>query len=234
MRQIPTAVRAPLTAGLFLVAALPALAADTTAVTPASLPSAASSSSTGAVVSADYKIGPGDQLDVNVFDIGDLSRSVQVDAGGKIILPLIGEMNATNQTSDELAQNIADALKRKYVKNPLVTVTVKEAASQRVTVDGAVGAPGVYPLTGATTLMQAVALAKGADPKTANLHRVELIRLVAGERQSKFYDLASIRAGHTPDPKIEGRDIVVVETSGAKTLWNNFVQIAPTLAFLHP
>jgi polysaccharide export outer membrane protein len=233
MLTVRTAFLAPLAAGLLSMAAMPAFAADADA-TPVSASSAASAGGTGAMVGADYRIGPNDQLDVNVFDIGDLSRGVQVDSGGKIILPLIGQMNAAGQTSDELAQNIADALKRKYVKNPLVTVTVKDAASQKVTVDGAVGAPGVYPLAGPTTLLQAVALAKGADPKTANMHKVELIRLVDGERQSTFYDLAAIRSGHTPDPKIEGRDIIVVETSAGKTFWNNFLQIAPVLAMARP
>jgi polysaccharide export outer membrane protein len=181
-------------------------------------------------VGADYKIGAGDQLDINVFDIPDLSRSLQVDAGGNIELPLVGEVTAGGKTSEQLADVIAADLKRRYVKNPLVTVVVKDAVSERVTVDGAVIAPGSYPLTGPTTLLQAVALAKGPDPKIADEHKVELFRMVNGERQGAVYDLAAIRSGKAVDPAVHGRDVVEIPESGGKKMWHGFVEIAPALA----
>ncbi|MBV9995265.1 MAG: polysaccharide export protein [Caulobacteraceae bacterium] len=217
---------------LLLLAARPAEAGDPappSMVSPTTLNTTSASS-----VSADYKIGPDDQLDVNVFQIGDLSRTVQVDSGGKILLPLIGQMNATGRTAGELSQDIAAELRKKYVKNPLVTVTVKDAASQRVTVDGSVLAPGIYPLPGPTTLMQAIALAKGTDPKTAQEHKVSLYRLVDGTRYGTTYDLAAIRAGRAPDPQVYGRDIIIVPGSGMKTLWHEFLNVAPIIAWAHP
>ena len=85
------------------------------------------------------------------------------DTGGNLLLPLIGQVRAAGRTPAELSDEIATALKKKYMKDPQVVVSVKEAQGQKITVDGAVGQPGVYPLNGPTTLMQAVSLAKGAD-----------------------------------------------------------------------
>jgi polysaccharide export outer membrane protein len=171
---------------------------------------------------ADYRIGAQDKVEVNVFGIDDLKREVQVDSGGKILLPLIGQVQAGGRTPAELSNDIADALKAKYMKDPQVIVTVREAQSQKVTVDGAVMQPGQYPLAGPTTLMQAVSLARGPDPKLANVKRVAIFRTVGGQRRSAFYDLAAIRSGKSEDPAVYGNDIVVVDTSGGKSFMQNF------------
>jgi polysaccharide biosynthesis/export protein len=172
--------------------------------------------------SAEYRIGAQDQLEINVFGIEELKRTVQVDSGGKILLPLVGSVQAGGRTPDELSSDLVTALKKKYMKDPQVIVTVKEAQSQRVTVDGAVMQPGVYPLTGPTTLLQAVSLARGPDPKLANVKKVAIFRQIGGKRQSAFYDLTQIRAGKAEDPVVYGSDIVVVDTSGAKSFFSNF------------
>ncbi|HEY8572375.1 polysaccharide biosynthesis/export family protein [Phenylobacterium sp.] len=172
--------------------------------------------------SAEYRIGAQDQLEINVFGIEELKRTVQVDSGGKILLPLVGSVQAGGRTPDELSADLVTALKKKYMKDPQVIVTVKEAQSQRVTVDGAVLQPGVYPLTGPTTLLQAVSLARGPDPKLANVKKVAIFRQVGGKREHAFYDLTAIRSGKAEDPVVYGSDIVVVDTSGAKSFFSNF------------
>jgi polysaccharide biosynthesis/export protein len=172
--------------------------------------------------SADYRIGAQDELEINVFGIEELKRDVVVDSGGKILLPLIGQINAGGRTVPELSSDIATALKAKYMKDPQVIVTVKAAQSQKVTVDGAVQSPGVYPLAGPTTLMQAISLAKGPDPRLANPKKVAIFRTIGGTRKQAFYDLTAIRAGKAEDPQVYGSDIVVVDTSGAKSFFQNF------------
>ncbi|MCR5880878.1 polysaccharide export protein [Phenylobacterium sp. J367] len=161
-------------------------------------------------------------MEINVFGIDELKREVQVDSGGKVILPLIGQVQAGGRTPAELSNDIAGMLKKTYMKDPQVIVTVKEAQSQKVTVDGAVMQPGLYPLAGPTTLMQAVSLARGPDPKLANVKRVAIFRTVGGQRHSAFYNLAAIRAGKADDPLVYGNDIVVVDTSGGKSFMQNF------------
>ena len=121
------------------------------------------------------------------------------------------------------------------MNDPQVTVAVKDAQSQRVTIDGAVLQPGVYPLTGRTTLLQAVSLAKGPDPRLANVRRVAIFRTVGGTRHSAVYDLSEVRTGKAEDPEIYGNDIVVVDTSGAKSFFANFSGSFGILgALVHP
>jgi polysaccharide export outer membrane protein len=156
----------------------------------------------------DYRIGPDDTLDINVFQIAELTRSVHVDSTGKILLPLLGTVQASGRTPDQLSMDIATELKKSYMKDPQVTVAVKEAQSQRVTVDGAVIQPGVYP--------------KGPDPKLANIRHVAIFRTVGGTRRSAMYDLSEVRTGKAEDPEIFGNDIIVVDTSGSKSFFQNF------------
>jgi polysaccharide export outer membrane protein len=208
-RTLPPALAA---AALMALCAAPALAA-TPDLPP---PDPVRTTSAG----AEYRIEPLDMLDINVSQVDELSRSVQVDNGGKILLPLIGQIQAAGRTPAELSQDIAAALKQRYMKDPQVVVAMKDAQGQKITVDGAVGAPGVYPLNGPTTLMQAVSLAKGADSHLANPHRVAIFRTVNGTRHTAFYDLVQIRQAKAEDPPVYGGDIVVVDTSSSK----NFVQ----------
>jgi polysaccharide export outer membrane protein len=180
----------------------------------------------------DYRIGPQDTLEIDVFQLNDLNRTVQVDSSGQILLPLLGQVPAAGKTSKELSADIADQLGRKYVKNPQVTVVVKDAQGQRITVDGAVGQPGVYTLTGPTTLMQAVALAKGPDTKLANLHKVTVYRLVGTNRTTSLYDLQAIRDGKNPDPLIFGKDVIVVDQSGGRSFLRDLGTVAPIVSML--
>lgn len=170
----------------------------------------------------DYRIGPQDTLDINVAQLPELSKTFQVDSGGKVLLPLVGQMQAQGRTPAEMSDDIAAKLKASYMKDPQVVVAIKDAASQKVTIDGAVNQPGVYPLTGPTTLLQAVSLAKGPDPKYANVKRVAVFRTINGTRRSAFYDLTQIRSGAAEDPLIYGSDIVVVDQSGGKAFMQNF------------
>lgn len=181
---------------------------------------------------ADYRIGPKDTLDINVFQVADLTRTAQVDTGGKIILPLVGQITAAGRTPGELSNDIAASLGKSYMKNPQVVVSVKEASSQKITVDGAVSQPGVYALTGPTTLMQAVALARGADPRLANLRRVAVIRTVQNARTTALFDLGAIRQGKAVDPQIYGQDIIIVDTSAGKSFLSNFSQAFPVLSLI--
>jgi polysaccharide biosynthesis/export protein len=181
---------------------------------------------------ADYRIGAQDVLEVNVFGIEELKREVQVDSGGKVILPLVGQMQAAGRTPGEFSADLETGLKAKYMKNPQVIVTVKNAQSQRVTIDGAVNKPGVYPLTGPTTLLQAISLGGGPDQKLANQKKVAVFRQVQGKRQGAVFSLDAIRTGKSDDPQIYPNDIVVVETSAGQKFIQNFQGVFPLLGFL--
>jgi polysaccharide biosynthesis/export protein len=202
-------------AAFIALAAAPAYAASNSLPPP----DAISRVSPGAT---EYRIGPADTLDVNVNQLPELTKTVEVDPAGRILMPLIGQVQAAGRTPAQLSEDIATALKKKYMKDPIVVVAVKEAQGQKVTIDGAVTKPGVYALAGPTTLLQAVALASGPDPKLANPKRVAIFRTIGGQRKSAFYDLTQIRTGKAEDPAVYGNDIVVVDTSGAKSFMQNF------------
>jgi polysaccharide export outer membrane protein len=184
-------------------------------------------------VATSFPIGPQDTLIIEVFDVPDLSRTVQVENSGIIVLPLIGQVTAAGKTPDQLSQVISAELDQKYLKHAVVTVTVKDAASQRVTVDGEVTQPGLYEIGPHTTLSQAVALAKG--PTTvADTHQVAIIRVTSEGRQAKIYDLADIRDGTTVDPFVQPGDTVVVDVSDSRRFVRDFGSVFSTLALLHP
>lgn len=184
-------------------------------------------------IAGDYRIGVKDTLAVDVFDVPSLSGTMTVDNMGYIILPLIGQVEASGHTPDELARRIAALLGAKYLKNPIVTVSVKDAASKKITVDGEVTQPGMYEIVPGTTLTQAVALAKGPD-QVADAHHVSIIRGVGAARATTVYDLEDIRDGKAADPQVEPNDTVVVDSSGTRKFVRDFGGVISVLGFLHP
>ncbi|MDP2258226.1 MAG: polysaccharide biosynthesis/export family protein [Caulobacter sp.] len=180
-----------------------------------------------------YLIGPMDQLDVNVFQVPDLTRTVQVDAAGQIILPLIGALNAAGKTVPQLQDDVAEALREKYLQSPEVTIYISQYASQRVTVDGAVSAPGVYALQGRTTLLQVIAMAKGTS-NVGNEKRIIVYRMINNQKMGALYDLSAIRAGTLDDPEIYARDVIVVERSGMKSVFQEVRGVLPVFGLFRP
>jgi polysaccharide export outer membrane protein len=218
-----------LTAAVLPSAALAFTGAGLAQPAPAAQPPAAT-----AAVPAQYRIGPDDTLDITVFQVPELTRTVQVDASGQFILPLVGRVQAAGHTADEISALLTEKLQGRYLNDPLITVMVKQAVSQRVTVDGAVIKPGVYNLNGPTTLLQALALANGPDPKVANLRKVAIFRSEGGERHGRVYDLARIRQGKAPDPEVQADDIVVVDASGTRSFFAYYGSSLPILNLLRP
>jgi len=179
--------------------------------------------------STDYRVGPLDVLDVEVFGVPDLTRSVRVSAGGEFTLPLVGTVPASGKTVGELQTEIAKSLKDGFMENPQVTVFVKEYMSQRVTVEGAVREPGVYALTGRTSLLQIIAISKGLD-ELANPKGIVIYRNMDGNRYAAVFDIREIRAGRLVDPEVLGNDIVVVDFSGVRSNLRDVLFLLPVLA----
>lgn len=170
-----------------------------------------------------HLVGPFDRIAVEVFGLPELSRQVQVDANGRIALPLVGPINVTGQTLEQLELLIAERLRNGYVRDPRVTVSVLETVSQVVTVDGEVRQPGVYPVAGPMTLMRAIARAQGTT-EFARTSFVVLFRTVNGRQMAALYDLRAIRLGAYEDPPIYPQDLVVVGESQARRLFPQIIQ----------
>lgn len=177
----------------------------------------------------DYRVGANDLLAVTVFQVEDLDREVRVNNAGQVSLPLIGAVPAAGRTVDELQDDIASAYHARYLQNPQVSVFVKEYASQRVTVGGAVKKPGIFPMTSRLTLLQALSLAEGAT-EIARLNNVLVFRAEDGERRFARFDVKAIAAGEQQDPELQAEDVVVVDTSGGKIALQNLIKLAPFVA----
>lgn len=180
-----------------------------------------------------YKIGPQDVLEVSVFKVPELSRSVQVADIGTINLPLVGEVEAVGKTSRDLEQELATKLGDKYIQSPQVTVYVKEFNSRRVTVDGAIKKPGIYPIRGKTTLVQIIATAEGPTD-VSDTSSVVVFRNVDGKRSVGKFDLGQIRDGQAEDPIIQEGDMIVVSESAPKTAFQSILKALPLTSVLVP
>jgi polysaccharide export outer membrane protein len=174
-------------------------------------------------------IGPLDTISVEVVNIPDFNREMQVDASGRIAMPLAGTIDARGKTSEELARAIEAALRGRYVRNPEVVVNIKSSVSQVVTVDGQVTEPGLYPVTNQMTLMRVIASAKGLT-EYARENDVVILRTVEGQKMAGLYNIEAIRRGLYDDPAVYANDVVVVGDSPQRRLFRDLVAISPILA----
>ena len=179
--------------------------------------------------SSAYKIGPQDVLEINVFNVVELNRSVQVSDNGSINFPLVGEVSATGKTARQVEHDLAARLNARFVKNPQVSIFVKEFNSQRFTVDGSVKKPGVFPLRDNNTLLQAIALAGGLDNDSASSMVVVFRQTPAGRAAARF-DIDQIRTGKVEDPAIQHGDSIVVDASQGKTMLGYFAKVVPVFS----
>jgi polysaccharide export outer membrane protein len=170
-------------------------------------------------------IGPHDVLDISVFQVPELSKTLEVSDTGSINFPLLGEIRAAGETPQELARELTSKLAADYLQHPVVTVLLKENNSQRVTVSGAINNPGIYPIKGPTSLMEVVALAGGF--KDQSDWTVLVLRQKNGSRITARYDVAEIEAGRAQDPLLQANDTVVAGTSAIKQTFNTILQATP-------
>ena len=99
-----------------------------------------------------YLIGPRDLLHIKVFEVEELSAKARVNRSGFITLPLIGSIKVSGRNITEVERIIGEHLAMDYLQDPHVAVFIEEYASQKVTVEGYVKSPGVFPMEGRTTL----------------------------------------------------------------------------------
>ena len=162
-----------------------------------------------------------DVLEVDVFQVDNLDRTVKVDASGRISLPLIGAVEAQGKTIQQLEQEIESRYGAKYLQSPDVTIFLKESARQRVTVDGEVARSGLYPVSSNATLLDSIALAGGLRD-IADTSKVYVYRDAGdGTKLVANYDVKRIRNGAAKNPRIYGGDVVIVFTSQSKVAMNN-------------
>lgn len=174
-------------------------------------------------------IGPLDSIEVEVINIPESSREMQVDASGRIAMPLAGTVYAGGKTAEELARAIEMALRSHHVRDPEVIVNIKSSVSQVATVSGQVTEPGLYPVTNQMTLMRVIASAKGLS-EFASVDDVVILRTVDGQRMAGLYNFAAIQRGTYSDPLIYANDVIIVGDSPQRRLFRDLVSLSPLIA----
>jgi polysaccharide export outer membrane protein len=125
--------------------------------------------STGSMRDSNYRIGAGDEIELNVFDVTELNLTTKVRQSGYLTLPLIGAVYALGKTDTELHAELTERLSD-YVKNPQVNLFVSQFGSQKVAVMGAVRNPGTYSLKkGANSILELLSEAGGINDKAGNI-----------------------------------------------------------------
>lgn len=206
----------------FCVAQTP-FASQSGAMGAAAAVSSAAMAVPASAIGRDYRVGPNDLIDIEIMDLDNMKRTVRVNAAGMISLPLIGAVSVVGLTSQELEARIADRYREKYLQNPQISVFIKEFTTERLTVEGAVMKPGIFPLTGQITLLRALAIAGGFGP-IANSSEVMLFRVNDKQvRQVAVFDVNKIRSGAAEDPVIKGDDLIVVQRDSTRALLKDSV-----------
>ena len=177
-----------------------------------------------------YRVGPFDKLTIDVFGSEELSnKEVQVDASGRITFPLVGTVEVAGKTPGEVGVALQDLFRGRFIKNPQVSVNLKEIVSQTVTIGGEVKKAGVYPIVGKMTLMTAIASAEGWTDISSR-GDVVVFRTVGGKDYAALYNVKAIQKGNYPDPEIYASDVVMVGDSQGRKIWKDVLGASPLLA----
>jgi polysaccharide export outer membrane protein len=165
---------------------------------------------TPVVQNAEYKIGPQDVLQIDVWKEPEITRTIPVRPDGKISLPLLNDVQAAGFTAMQLAGVIREGL-TKYLTNPQVTVTVSTINSRRVFLTGELSRTGALPLLPNMTVLQALSSAGGFTP-FAKMKDIYILRIENG-RQTKYpFHYKDVVKGKRQEENIllQPNDVIVV------------------------
>lgn len=167
-----------------------------------------------AVHESNYQIEAGDQLAIDFYMNSEFNDNVTVDPQGKIVLRLVGTLQAAGLTPDQLASAIDKAYQNE-LRNPGAVVHIHNMPGRQVYVEGQVAKPGAFPLQPGMTLVQAIALAGGTTNESAPNNTVLIRHDACGQAQGSKIDLAAAvkNPGAGDDVALMSQDVVVVPRS---------------------
>lgn len=180
-----------------------------------------------------YVLSANDVVSINVFREPDLSvESIQVDPGGYVAMPLLGQIKVGGQSVTQAAATIEDRLRPGYLRDPRVTITVKGYGSHVVTVEGAVTEAGLYEFKPGMRLSGAIAMAHGTT-NTSKLSEVAILRRDSEGLLIARFDYGAIAQGTMIDPVIMPNDRIVVGTSKLAQAYRDFLSTIPVLTLFY-
>jgi polysaccharide export outer membrane protein len=164
----------------------------------------------------DYRLGPGDVMDITVFEVEELSKPAVVAPDGTVELPLVGVVEVSGLTARETASRLAGLYGDNLVRNPQISVTVREYHSQPASVLGAVSRPGVYQLRGSRRLSDVLALAEGLSPESGGEITISRPLPLGGEKTFSVAtrELLRLSGKEEDNPFVQGGDTIRVAKAG--------------------
>jgi polysaccharide biosynthesis/export protein len=158
----------------------------------------------------EYLIGPEDILEISVWKEEGLEREVLVRPDGKLSFPLAGDVQAAGRTPEQVQTEITERIKR-YIPDPVVTVTVKAIGGNKVYVIGEVKNPGSYVIGRYVDVIQALTLAGGLTP-FARENSIKVLRREGTREIVVSFEYAEVKKGRRLEQNIflRGGDVVVV------------------------
>lgn len=160
--------------------------------------------------STDALLGAGDVFEVRVYNEKELSGEYRVGPDGNIDFPFIGQVQVQGLAPSEVSQRIATLLREgEYLRSPQVSVFVKAYSSKRISVSGAVGKDGTFPMESGLTVVQAISIAGGFTP-LASQNSVVVTRRVDGKLKRYHIRVEDITEGRAEDFTLQAGDIIYV------------------------
>lgn len=205
---IPVSLRSAILLVLVAIPWIGACAAQPATPPRAAQPPAAQPSAPS--VGGDYEVGPEDVLEISVWKEKDLQREVLVRPDGWLTFPLVGNINASGKTAYQLEQEIRQRL-RKYIPDPVVTVSVVKIQGLKVFVTGRVAKPGEYMVGRYVDVLQALTLAGGLTP-FAKESQIKVLRKEGNKEVVIPFDYSEVKRGRRLEQNIKLRsgDVIVV------------------------
>lgn len=157
-----------------------------------------------------YMVQPGDVLTISVWKEEDLDEEVIVRPDGNITFPLIGEISASSKSIEQIRSTISDRLK-KYIPDPVVTISVTQLSGNLIYVIGKVNRPGVFAMQRNVDVMQALSMAGGTSTY-ASLNKIKILRRENGKLNAIPFQYGEVEKGKSLEQNIplEAGDVVVV------------------------
>jgi len=174
-----------------------------------------------------YALRPSDRISVNVFREPDLSiEDVRLGVDGSVSLPMLGSVPAAGMSAAQFEQDVARRLLAAGLRSPMVSVNISEYASHLVTVEGAVGDPGVYAFAPGSRLSSAIAMADGPT-NVAKRQQVAVFRETPQGVMIAKFDYQQVSQGTMLDPILQPGDRVIMGTDGLSVFYQNLLQALP-------
>ncbi len=157
-------------------------------------------------------LGSGDVFEVRVVGEADLSGAYRVASDGSVAFPFCGRVDVGGKTAPETSEALTSCLADGYIKNPQVSVFIKERNSKKVFVFGEVAKPGTFPYEDNMNIVQAITLAQGFN-KTAARNSVVVTRSIDGEDKRFRVQVDDIGTGKVENFALLPGDIIYVPES---------------------